>query len=43
MKDKNKLDLNNMQIQEGMVCGPEGCSLVDHFDWAKDKSTKDKK
>ena len=35
-KDKKKnLDLKNVEIKEGMVCGPDGCRLADHFDWAK--------
>ena len=35
-KDKKKnLDLKNVEIKEGMGCGPDGCSLADHFDWAK--------
>lgn len=46
MKDEKKtLDQDtfaNLEVQEGMVCGPDGCSLADHFDWAK-KAQKDKK
>lgn len=42
--EKKILDENtfeNLNIQEGMVCGPDGCSLADHFDWAKKtKETK---
>lgn len=41
-ESKKKMDLKNVEIKEGMVCGPDGCSLADHFDWAK-KSSKSKK
>ncbi|WP_265488316.1 hypothetical protein [Lactobacillus sp. PV034] len=32
----------NLNIKKGMVCGPDGCSLADHYDWAK-KSEESKK
>lgn len=25
---------------DGMVCGPDGCNLADHFDWAKKDKEK---
>lgn len=34
--------LTSVADNQGMVCGPEGCSLADHYGWAKDKK-KDKK
>ncbi|WP_265483549.1 MULTISPECIES: hypothetical protein [unclassified Lactobacillus] len=34
-KNLNKNTFEDLKIQEGMVCGPDGCSLADHFDWAK--------
>ena len=35
-EDKKKnLDLKNVEIKEGIVCVPDGFSLADHFDWAK--------
>lgn len=40
---KTAVNLKNIKIQKGLVCGPDGCSLADHFDWAKDKTNKDKK
>ena len=44
---KEKQNLNNdafanLNIQEGMVCGPDGCSLADHYEWAK-KAKENKK
>ena len=42
-KKVSKDTFANLDIQEGMSCGPEGCSLADHFDWAKDKSDKKNK
>lgn len=34
--------LTSMADNQGMVCGPEGCSLADHYGWTKNKA-KDKK
>ena len=34
-KNFNKDACANLNIQEGMVCGPEGCNLADHYEWAK--------
>lgn len=34
-KSLDKTTFENLNVQEGMVCGPDGCSLADHFDWAK--------
>lgn len=34
--------LTDLSSDNGMVCGPDGCSLADHFDWAK-KDKEDKK
>ncbi|WP_277612432.1 hypothetical protein [Lactobacillus agrestimuris] len=41
-KKKQTVDFSKVEINEGMVCGPDGCSLADHFDWAK-KKQEDKK
>ena len=44
-EEKNNLNKDtfaNLNIQEGMVCGPDGCSLADHYEWAK-KAKNDKK
>ena len=38
----NKDAFANLNIQEGMVCGPDGCSLADHYEWAK-KAKENKK
>lgn len=42
-EQKGKLiSLTSIGGDQGMVCGPDGCSLADHFDWAK-KAKDDKK
>lgn len=43
-KDEKKLTpLTSIGTDNNMVCGPDGCSLADHFDWAKDKQDKKNK
>lgn len=41
--DKKITSLNVIGADSGMVCGPDGCSLADHFDWAKNKEEKKNK
>ncbi|MDE7055781.1 MAG: hypothetical protein K2O64_00830 [Lactobacillus sp.] len=49
-KNKKKIDKKNNKFStidligkdSGMVCGPDGCSLTDHFDWAKEDKEKNK-
>lgn len=43
-KDKRKVTpLNVIGADSSMVCGPDGCSLAGHFDWATDNKDKTKK
>lgn len=42
--EKKKLTpFTSIGIDKNMMCGPDGCSLADHFDWAKDKQDKKNK
>lgn len=42
--EKKKLTpFTSIGTDKNMVCEPDGCSLADHFDWAKDKQDKKNK
>lgn len=42
-KSKKFSTIDLIGSDKGMVCGPDGCNLADHFDWAKKDKDKEKK